>query len=188
MSDLADKFKKEKYVYIHGIISPEESHELTKHMFALHEEKKTVKDDLCPLSESIYNDEKFNIVLRKLCAPLSEILGIPLSPSYSYARLYKTGESLAPHLDREACEISGTITLGFDPSQKVWPISFGYAQDDGQLSGHSIDIEVGDAVMYRGTELGHWRTLFKGTWQVQLFLHYLNAEKNFGPRMSDGLI
>ena len=188
MSDLGDQFKKEKHVYLHGIIAPEESHELTKHMFALHDKGKTVRDDLCPLSGSIHNDTKFDRVLKKLCAPLSDILKISLAPTYSYARLYKTGESLIPHVDREACEISVTITLGFDPSQKVWPIFFGHVNDDGELVGSPIDVGIGDAVIYRGTELGHWRTTFQGTWQVQLFLHYINAEKNFAPRMSDGLI
>jgi hypothetical protein len=178
MNKLADQFKKEKQVYLHDAITLKESQELTDHMFSLHAKGKTVQDDLCPLSGSIYGDSKFNALLKKLCNPLSNMLGINLLPTYSYARVYKTGEELLPHLDRDQCEVSVTITLGFDPSQKVWPIFFGNVQD-GELIGSPVNIGVGDAMIYRGTEVGHWRKKFQGTWQVQLLLHYVDAEKPF---------
>jgi hypothetical protein len=33
----------------------------------------------------------------------------------------------------------------------------------------------GDAVIYLGCELDHWREEFKGDWQAQCFLHYVDA-------------
>jgi hypothetical protein len=34
----------------------------------------------------------------------------------------------------------------------------------------------GDAVLYRGMEKHHWRKKFKGEWQAQVFLHYVDAD------------
>jgi PKHD-type hydroxylase len=38
-----------------------------------------------------------------------------------------------------------------------------------------IDMQVGDAVLYRGHEKVHWREKFEGKWQAQIFLHYVDA-------------
>jgi hypothetical protein len=37
-----------------------------------------------------------------------------------------------------------------------------------------VKMEVGDAVLYRGCEKYHWRDEFKGKWQAQVFLHYVD--------------
>lgn len=37
-------------------------------------------------------------------------------------------------------------------------------------------MKVGDAVLYRGCEVHHWRKKYKeGQWQAQVFLHYVDA-------------
>ena len=87
--------------------------------------------------------------------------------------MYRPGEVLERHSDRPSCEISGTLTLGFDPTTDVWPIFFATDEDD--KVGKSLDIKTGDLVVYRGTELPHWREEFKGNWQVQVFFHYVDA-------------
>jgi len=170
---VGEQFEQKKYVYLSDVITREEANSLTDHMFALHEQSKTEKDEQCPLSDSIYGDPKLDALLERLCTPLSNMLGVPLLPTYTYARIYRPGEVLERHSDRPSCEISGTMTLGFDPSQKIWPIFFG--KDDDDVAGLPLDIGVGDLVMYRGNELPHWRPKFKGTWQVQVFFHYVDA-------------
>lgn len=169
----AQKFKAHKWVYFNDVISREECNNLTKHMFDLLDLGKLEKDDQCPLSESCYGDPVFDNLLQKLAEPLSNHLGVSLLPTYTYARIYRPGEVLERHRDRPSCEISGTMTLGFDPSEKIWPIYFAKGEND--FVGESLNIEVGDLVMYRGNELPHWRPAFKGTWQVQVFFHYVDA-------------
>ena len=44
--------------------------------------------------------------------------GRKLLPTYSYMRIYKKGDVLADHRDRESCEISATLNL----SGEKWPI------------------------------------------------------------------
>lgn len=168
-----EAFEKSKYVYLSGVLSKEQAQELTLHMWTLWGEKKLVKDDQCPQSYSIYGDAVLENVMHNLAAPLSKQLGIELIPTYTYARIYKTGEVLKKHRDRESCEISGTMTLGLDEQSAIWPIKFSELSND--EVGTQLEIDVGDMVMYRGNDLYHWRDKYKGNWQAQVFFHYVDA-------------
>jgi len=103
--------------------------------------------------------------------------GKELYPTYSYARLYDTqGEVLENHVDRDACEISATITLGFDGN--VWSIYMGDSED--KTNPTKIDMGIGDAVLYKGSEKYHWReSYFEGNWQAQVFLHYVDKNGKY---------
>ncbi|HAY88848.1 MAG TPA: hypothetical protein DCY51_05360 [Bacteroidetes bacterium] len=174
MNSTAKHFEDNRYVYIPQLVTQQECKELTDYMFTLEKEGKLEKDPQCPLSGAVYGDKLFDNLLERLVEPLSRHLEIDLLPTYTYARLYKPGEVLERHSDRPSCEISGTMTLGFDPNTGVWPIFFGKDKDD--HVGHAVSINPGDLVMYRGTELPHWRPTFKGDWQVQVFFHYVDAK------------
>jgi len=165
-------FEKNKFAYLSGVLPEEECQKLTDHMLTLLGQGKLVMDEQCPNSWSIYGDEKMDTILANLAPLLSATLGIELIPTYTYCRVYKTGEVLKKHVDREACEISGTMTLGVSPNSEIWPIHFAEPNDP---VGKSVQIEVGDLVMYRGNELVHWREQYKGDWQVQVFFHYVDA-------------
>lgn len=179
--DSINFFKDERYVLLNGAMPPEKCAELSKYMLGLVENGIAIKDEQCPLSYSVYGDPILDSILGEFAKPLSENLGIRLLPTYSYARVYQRGEVLPSHLDRESCEISGTMTLGFD-GKTVWPIYI--AQDSTDTRGHRIDLSVGDLLMYRGEEIPHWRKEFKGEWQCQVFFHYIDAD---GPHKDKGL-
>ena len=57
-------------------------------------------------------------LLQEVKPVMEKHTGIKLSPTYSYARIYKKGDVLARHKDRYYCEISTTLNLGGEP----WPI------------------------------------------------------------------
>ena len=88
-------------------------------------------------------------------------LGLELVPTYSYFRIYTTGNKLDKHIDRPPCEISMTLCLSRDGES--WPIF---------IEGTPVYHDPGDLVVYRGCEMKHWREPFKGTKQAQMFLHY----------------
>jgi len=44
------------------------------------------------------------------------------------------------------------------------------------MDGNSYDLKPGQAVVYLGCELEHFRKEFKGDWHAQTFLHYVDAE------------
>jgi hypothetical protein len=124
-------------------------------------------DPQCPLSYAIYKDEMLDYLLREAGPELSALLGYRLAPTYVYARIYQPGEVLERHIDREACEFSVTLTLGYEG--EVWPIHIG---DSGPLL-----LEPGDIAIYLGHRVEHWREVYsEGRWQAQAFLHYVNAQ------------
>ena len=173
MNSVAEYFEQNRHVYLSNAVSREDCAKLTEYMFDLYDKGLLEKDPQCPLSDSIYGSEIFDQLLAQLAPPLSKQLGIELIPTYTYARIYRPNEILTKHKDRPSCEISGTMTLGFDPGSGIWPIFFGKNDDD--IVGSAVEINVGDVVMYRGNELNHWRPPYKGQWQVQVFFHYVDA-------------
>lgn len=98
---------------------------------------------------------------------VSSISHKQLAPTYCYTRIYYRGSELLPHIDRDACEYSITLHLqGSDP----WEIYMGDTP---------VLLEPGDAVLYKGCEIVHYRKPFQGEWYVQCFLHYVDQE---GPK------
>jgi hypothetical protein len=39
-----------------------------------------------------------------------------------------------------------------------------------------VELEPGDAAIYKGIEVPHWREPFEGDRQVQVFLHYVRKD------------
>jgi len=148
-------------------------------MFSLHKEGKLERDEQCPESDAIYGDEVFDSILQKFAKPIGDAVGRTLLPTYTYARIYRKGEILKRHKDRPSCEISGTLTLGFD-ADSIWPINFDEDREVGVL------LDVGEMAIYKGCDVLHWRTPFKGTWHVQVFLHYVDANGPHKNQFRDG--
>ena len=116
-------------------------------------------------SYSHYADIAMETLMLK-CQPIIEkSIGLNLVPTYSYARIYKRGDTLIKHKDRPSCEISSTMFLGGDE----WNI---------YMEGKPFRLKVGDILIYKGCELEHWRNKFKGNHCCQVFLHYNSSNKN----------
>ncbi len=76
------------------------------------------KDAQVPGSYAKYADRLMETLLIKTIPVMKAKTGLDLVPTYSYTRLYRTGNILNRHKDRPSCEISTTLNLGGDP----WPI------------------------------------------------------------------
>ena len=72
---------------------------------------------------SKYGDLIFDTLLLGKREQLEDITNMKLTPQYTYHRLYTHGTELKRHKDRESCEISLTLCLGYDADYK-WPIWF----------------------------------------------------------------
>lgn len=179
MSQTSEYFNKNGYVILKDALTKEQGAELTSHMFKLFDQGKLVKDDQCPLSDAIYGDPIFDDLLQRFTKPIGDAVGRTLLPTYTYARIYRPGEILKKHKDRPACEISATMTLGFD-SKPIWPIMF---DEEKEIP---VSLEVGELAVYKGCEILHWRTAFKGQWHVQVFLHYVDAHGPYRDHVRDG--
>ena len=147
-------------------------------------------DEQVPNTYSHYSDIAMETLLLR-CLPIMEkTTKLKLNPTYSYARIYKTGDILQRHKDRFSCEISTTLNLGGDS----WPIHLEPKKNvgipDGKKytassnnKGISINLKPGDMLVYQGMVLEHWREEFQGDNCAQVFLHYNNqkskdADKN----------
>ena len=151
----------------------------------------TWTDKQIPNTYSHYADPVMETLLVKVLPVMAQETGLQLVPTYSYARIYKNGDTLHRHKDRPSCEISTTINLGGEP----WPIFIdGTGANNvmnekqnlvkpGAPEGTKVLLEVGDMLVYSGCELEHWREPFEGITCGQVFLHYNHvngpfAEKN----------
>lgn len=173
MCDITSQFVTNKYVHLTEFLDKDNCAQLTAELKKLVEAKQTTQDHQCPKSEAIHGAQVFDSLLVQLLPHFETASGKRLLPTYSYARLYAPGDELKNHTDRESCEISATVTLGFEGD--VWPI---YMGDDMEKSNASeIRMQVGDAVLYRGMDKHHWREKYtEGKWQAQVFLHYVDAD------------
>ena len=171
MCESMTQLQMQGYSHLSGFLDKDNCAELTAELKRIVAEGKTTKDPQCPLSEAIHGAPVFDSLLEQLLPNFEIASGKKLYPTYAYARLYSPGEELKIHTDRPACEISATLTLGFEGNP--WPI---YMGDEGGANASKIMMGVGDAVLYRGCDKHHWREPYKeGKWQAQVFLHYVDA-------------
>jgi len=118
-----------------------------------------------------YGDPLMESLMISKISLMEKETGLKLNPTYAFWRMYTMFADLKKHKDRESCEISVTVMIGSDGTK--WPIF---------MEGNKIELEPGDAVIYLGCELEHWREEFKGDWHSQVFLHYVDKNgpyKNF---------
>lgn len=170
-------FEKNKYCLVEGAISKEAAEIITQ--YTLFDEKKNPTpvgfDMQVPNSHSKYGDTLMESLLQHLLPTMEKNTGLSLFPSYSYYRVYRFGNSLAKHKDRESCEISATLCLGYKYSNnfKGWPIL---------IEDAAYIMEPGDMIIYKGTELYHSRPKFydaEDSFHSQVFLHYVDKNGQY---------
>lgn len=136
------------------------------------------RDDQVPTAQSHWGDTTLDALLIGLLPDIEAASGCPLLATYSYARLYLHGNALARHRDRDAAEIAVTIHLGADDGDPPPPLRF--APDVAVVQ------QPGDAVVYLGDQLEHWRDPFTGSRFGQLFLNYVRADGARRGHVHDG--
>ena len=121
-----------------------------------------------------HNEPVVRFFQHQLSHFVAGVVGEAVRPSYCYASLYREGASLRPHLDREQCLY--TITLWVTRSGGVeaprWPLWFRTAEGKACATQ-----SAGDAVLFRGAELPHWREQPPpGGEGTTLLFHYVPLE------------
>lgn len=118
---------------------------------------------------SYYADPLIEVLLKQSKEAVEDAVGKELLPTYSYSRIYQPGEKLYPHVDRPACEVSVTVNVA--TKGEFSPIYTQYGQNDPEK--HVLN--PGDAVIYMGCDVMHWRQpLSEGQLNVQFMLHYVD--------------
>lgn len=102
---------------------------------------------------------------------LSEIVGESLLPTYSYIRMYRTGQFLRPHRDKVGCEISLTMHMTSDDQ------NYPFFIESLKKEKKTFILEPGDAILYLGCDVLHGRPKYAtGYRYVQSFLHYVRKD------------
>jgi hypothetical protein len=139
-------------------------------------------DAMVPNTLCAYGDPAFDGLLEYLRPRIEEHSGLRLSPTYSYFRLYKHGDTLKRHRDRPACELSVSLNIGQVPSE-AWPLFV-----EGNVGPYGALLSPGDGLLYRGIDLSHWREPFPGNQLVQVFLHYVDRDGPYAAQKFDGRV
>ena len=158
------------FVIIRNFISKNKAKKLSKEFkdFCDNNPNETQPDDQVKGAPAYHNHEAFVELLSTKTSKVSKILKERILPSYSYARVYQKGNILEKHVDRKSCEISLTVHLDGD---QEWEF---YIEDKiGEV--HEIVLTSGDAILYSGREVLHWRNEYKGSFYSQTFLHYVKS-------------
>lgn len=165
------EFQEKSYTVIKGFLDPQSVQTVSRYM-----EYAVKNGAYAKLSDGFstyakYADPLIETILYNSKEEIEKITGSVLHPTYSFARVYVRENELLPHTDRPSCEISVTVNVA--TVGKVWPIWM-------QVSGQhpvSFKLEPGDAVVYKGCEVKHWREKAVDTQiNAQFMLHYVDQD------------
>ena len=104
-----------------------------------------------------YGDPLMESLLINKRSLIEKESNLKLLPTYAFWRMYTLFADLKKHQDRPSCEVSATVVIDSD----------------------------GDAAIYLGMEVKHWREEFKGDRQSQVFLHYVKKEGKHKEHVKD---
>lgn len=185
--DTSSILHEDGYVVLRNLISKDKAKNLADSIknFINNHDAKT--DSLCPDSKSVHGHHDADALLEELTPIISSASGKNLIPTYSYARIYTNGNNLPKHTDRPSCQYSISLCLDMDGSP--WPIYMAEIADaetgtpyerhgvtNYMKNPKSVDLEIGDAVLYLGNDMVHYREPFQGVEQIQVFMHWVDAD------------
>lgn len=162
-----------KYKYLEKFLSLDELKMLMIYCEIRHRSNKNFESNSPVISHNLdtynYKDPLMEGLAFIKTPIIEKELNLDLHFGYSYWRMYTYGAQLHEHKDRPACEYSITMNIA---ESEPWPI---------YMDGEKIHIKPGDAVLYKGCEVWHKRDDFKGDYQAQVFMHWVDAN---GPHAS----
>ncbi len=134
-----------------------------------------------------------------LTSRMCELTGKDLIPTYAFFRVYQKGDICTVHSDRQSCEHSFSMALGYS-DDIIWPFEIGEtryefdtacqmkaAQDFEGAANKPLELEPGDAVLYQGCNYRHGRTTPNpNRWSAHMFLHWVDAYGPFKEFAFDG--
>jgi hypothetical protein len=169
-------------IHLHNVVPIEFCQFFTHALLRCADLSEKHEDPQVPNAKAVLSHELLCETLQeRLWTLMESIVGEELLPTYSYARLYSNGDDLEKHKDREACEISASIQLGRS-HHYAWPIYMG---------GNRYDMAEGDAIIYKGCDIEHWRNVCdgpEGYYSGQLFIHFVKKNGANSSQFGDPII
>jgi len=137
-----------------------------------------MRDGQVPDADSLYNSKYGLELLVNKNGEISSLINESLLPTYCYSRIYKNGCELIKHVDRQECEVSLTVHLDGDEKWDFYVENY-------EKEEVCITLNKGDAIIYLGAKVPHWRNKYIGKSYTQLFLHYVRSDGEYADRYFD---
>jgi hypothetical protein len=165
-------FETAGYVNLSGLFHPLQIAAFAAYYCEVVKNMQLTGDPQCRLRFGLHNESLARFVHLVLTKVIEIFTGKAVTPSYSYFAGYRSGAALERHTDREQCEITLGLLLRYEPSQSgrsLWPLYL-----DTPKGECAIYQNVGDAIVFRGRVLPHWRNALPfGHSSDSLLLHYV---------------
>jgi hypothetical protein len=174
-AQIRDQLARDKYLVVRNAVSPLFVAAMRRHFRAfevaghLMTDKHQVKDQ----RDGLYCELITLYLQDQLGRWLNAIAPRPVQSTFCWFSRYRSGAVLKRHRDRPQCLWNLSFAVDGDPDpgrDGAWPLWF-------EIGGEarSVRLGLGDAVLYSGTELPHWRDeLPQGRTAGMCFMHYVD--------------
>jgi hypothetical protein len=176
---LRTQLQTEQYTVLRDIIRPLQLAAL-RNYFRLLDQKGYLVKEPSRGSQSInryiwHNESIARFIHHQITKLLNQVVPEPIKPSYTYLSTYKSGAILPRHMDREQCVWNLSLLIDTNPEMDLsdsWPI---YLEIEKEVK--AVRLEMGDGVLYRGTDIPHWRdALADGHTVTLIFCHFVPVD------------
>jgi len=132
----------------------------------------TFRDPQVPNTFSIYGDPAMEALLLKSQPVIEKNIKDKLLPTYSYARVYKKGDTMNLGGQLWPIYLNPDIKAGHVYGKKRGIHKIQSYQPSKNNKEVKVNLLPGDMLIYSGCDLEHWREPFEGRECAQVFLHY----------------
>ena len=172
------EFKKLGYVVLKNLVPTADLSRLYQYTLE-NMGRGNLDDGQVPGSPSFYQDREVVKLQKKLLPALEAAIDMQLLPVFSYHRVYRKGAILRAHKDSSRAEISASINLGQRGEPwDLWLLDY-------EENPHKVTLAPGDALLYNGLNLCHWRgKLTASDFVSQIMFHFVdkNGKNTFAAK------
>ncbi|MDR3479035.1 MAG: hypothetical protein P4M14_13520 [Gammaproteobacteria bacterium] len=160
-------FKKQGYIVIRNLVDSKEVERLY-HYTLQNVGRGNLDDGQVPGSPSFYQDKEVVLLQAKCMEAIQSAIQVKLLTVFCYHRVYRAGAILKAHKDSSRAQISASVNLG----QKGEPWDLWLL--DYEENTRKITLNPGDALVYHGSKLMHWREkLVSSDFVSQVMFHFV---------------
>jgi hypothetical protein len=168
------RFQSDDYVRLYELIHPFHLGSLRRYYrHMVRTGGMTLGDSGSPRRCVAYNETVAQFFHGQFAAIVSAIAGVRVRPSFVYVASYQGSAELPVHTDREQCEYAVSLLVDYTPEpldQSPWPLYLETAK--GTVT---VWQAIGDALLYRGQSLPHYRTPLAGSsTSTSIFFYYVD--------------
>jgi hypothetical protein len=154
---LAKKELEEKgYTIKRNILNPLQIRALKKYYHELEQKGYYNKGDkMVRKRDSMPDEPTAKFVHHQLLNFINRLTPEKVQTSFCFSSIYQPGVILERHTDRKQCAWNISLVLDMEPeteTSKAWPL---FIEKDGIVN--EVRLGIGDAVVYQGTKVPHWR-------------------------------